>query len=109
MTEPTREAVVLVTDANQYRDVIEDLRRSATVTQQLPPRLALFLLTAQQSESIPNTSGAMFFVDDIPADILDGLSPQEQLFIQAWQARRSTKKRPGDQLPWDAPGYTPPG
>jgi xanthine dehydrogenase molybdopterin-binding subunit B len=44
-----------------------------------------------------------------PPDVA-GLSEAETLFVDAWRSRldRPAKVRPGDGLPWDAPGFEPP-
>lgn len=107
MTDAPREALVLIT-ADHYPAAIEKLRQSATVTQQLPPTLALVVLPSTQREPTPNIPGVTFYTNEIPSDVVNNLSTQEQLFIRAWQLRRAAKERPGDQLPWDAPGHTPP-
>jgi hypothetical protein len=108
MPEPTREALVLI-PGDRYPESIEKLRHYVTVTQTLPPTLALIRFPPGHGTTIPDTPGIRFFIDDVPAEVADGLSAQEQYFVRAWQARRAPKERPGDQLPWDAPGYTPPG
>jgi hypothetical protein len=44
-----------------------------------------------------------------PAVVDKELTPMEHLFVDAWRQRRpTTKKRIGDGLPWDAPGFEPP-
>ncbi len=106
MTESVRETLVLIT--GRYQDVIEELRAFATVTQMLPPSLALVMLPDEQRDAIPEITGAVFYVDDIPPEVVDDLPQGEQIFIRAWQIRSLSKKRHGDQLPWDSPGYTPP-
>jgi len=41
---------------------------------------------------------------------LDALDPGTRLFVQAWRDKQSSKpERPGEGLPWDAPGFQPPG
>lgn len=108
MTESPREALVLITNTDQYTNIIAELREFVTVTQMLPPALALAMLPAAGRERFPNITGAVFYTDDVPAEVVDDLPPAAQLFVRAWQTRRLDKQRHGDQLPWDAPGHTPP-
>lgn len=105
MTE--REVLALI-PRDQYPESIEKLRRAFTVTQILPPTLALVVLPPGRSQSIPDIPAVTFYLDNVPAEILDNLTATERTFVQAWLARRAAKQRPGDQLPWDSPGYTPP-
>ena len=44
-----------------------------------------------------------------PTDVA-GLSEAEMLFVDVWRARldEPAKQRPGDGVPWDAPGFEPP-
>jgi len=108
MTEVGREALVLITDQDRRPEVIDELRRSATVVQLLPPRLATIALAVGQREVVPEIAGATFYVDEVPSEVVNSLLPQEQVFARGWQARRGGKNRSGDQLSWDTPGFTPP-
>jgi hypothetical protein len=44
----------------------------------------------------------------VPADVLARLDDPERLFAAAWNERRRPKRRAGDGLPWDAPGFDAP-
>jgi len=48
------------------------------------------------------------FSDEPPADVVERLTDEERLFVRAWSSRKVEKVRPGDGLPWDAPGFLPP-
>ncbi|MGK5530645.1 hypothetical protein [Streptomyces sp. URMC 129] len=98
-----REALVLVGD-HDFEIVIEELHALATVTQVLPPRLALVLLPAAP----PDIPGTAWYVEDVPTDVYRDLTPEERLFVDGWRARRHPKPRPDDHLPWDAPDHEPP-
>jgi hypothetical protein len=100
------EVLVIVEDGD-YDTVLNDLRALATVTQMLPPRLALVSLPAGPG-AVVEVPGTAWYEDDVPPKIYDGLSTQERLFVDAWRSRRLPKVRPGDHLPWDAPGFLPP-
>jgi hypothetical protein len=107
MNEP-RPEVLVIFDADEYEAGIAKLRASVAVTQAMPPRLALLAAPPSwERESLPQ--GVAFNVDEnIPDSLLDGFTQSERVFIQAWKERRHLKRRPGDKLAWDAPGYSPP-
>ncbi len=102
------EFLVLVDDAGRYAATVEQWRRSATVTQLLPPRLALVVLPPGAAPEQVFGVGTRWFGGDVPEVVLRELSEAELLFVAAWRQRRRPKIRPGDGLPWDAPGYQPP-
>ena len=82
-----------------------------TVTQRLPPRLAIVQGEDDAIEAVRGVPGVRLVVaeDAAPASSLEGLTDGERLFAEAWQAGRSPKSsRPGQGLPWDAEGFQPP-
>jgi hypothetical protein len=101
-----QEVLVVVDDEHRYREAIEQWRRAATVTQLLPPRLAL--LIPDPGREPPHVPGTRWFIDTVPADVLLDLAPNERIFVAAWRDRHSTKTRTGNGLNWGAPGFTPP-
>jgi hypothetical protein len=102
-----QEVLVVVADDHPYREAIELWRRAGTVTQLLPPRLAL--LIPDPGREPPHVPGTRWFIDAVPADVLLDLAPHERIFVAGWRDRRSAKARTGDGLNWGAPGFTPPG
>jgi hypothetical protein len=88
---------------------LERLRRSFEVTQVASPRLAVVVADEGALEAIDGVAevaGAGESLQDETA-----LSDAERLFADAWALRTgdvSGEERPGDALPWDAPGFTPP-
>ncbi|HET9516444.1 MAG TPA: hypothetical protein VFO77_01830 [Actinoplanes sp.] len=100
-----REFLVVVADPDRFADAIEQCRRSAVVTQLLPPRLAVLRSDPESAAAPPGTS---WYGDQIPADVLSTLSPTERIFVAAWQDRPVHKQRRGDGAAWDAPGFRPP-
>jgi hypothetical protein len=98
------DVLIVVQDPAGYREAIDAWRRSATVTQELPPWVAL----AQFTGEAPDVPGTRWYTDSVPDDVLLRLAPQARIFIAAWRDRRRPKERPGDGLTWDAPGYQPP-
>jgi hypothetical protein len=105
--DPHQEVLVVVADGATFPEVVEQWRRSGTVTQLLPPRLALLILDGDP-QPVP---GTRWYLDDVPADVLLDLAPHERIFVAAWRdrrARQTPKDRPGDGLSWDTPGFQPP-
>ncbi|MFP8886745.1 hypothetical protein [Streptomyces mangrovi] len=111
--------VLVIAENGGHETFLEELRARATVIQALPPRLALVALPAGADaalgagrpvpSSLPRLPGATCYGDDLPADVLDRLTGQERLFVEAWRLRRrKARQRPGDHLPWDVPGHRPP-
>lgn len=98
-----RDVLILIDRGTDADRVLESLRRVTRVTQVLPPRLALVL-----ADGPVNVPGAAAYADDVPDAVLDELSPAERAFVAAWRSRRAGKRRPGEGLPWDAPGHLPP-
>jgi hypothetical protein len=104
VSDGQREALALIGEDNP--NALDELRKVAAVTQVLPPRLALVSLPDERQA--PDIPGIAWHLEDVPPEDFRRLSSQEQLFITAWKVRGGGKERPGDNLPWDAPGYLPP-
>jgi hypothetical protein len=96
--EPQQEVLVVVADGAAFPEAIEQWRRSATVTQELAPRLALMVLGPDDPPHVP---GTRWYLDDIPADVLLDLDPPERIFVAAWRDRRAAKVRSGGDVLWD--------
>lgn len=107
MDSENREALVMV-EAGDYETALIALRALVRVTQVMPPRLALVIPSEGSIAEASALPGTAWYEDDLPPEVYADLSPQEQLFVDAWRARRIPKRRPGDHLPWDAPGRLPP-
>jgi len=52
----------------------------------------------------------IFLTPDVPEQILNSLGDRESLFVSAWRTRlqQQPKKRAGDGLDWDHPGFKSP-
>lgn len=107
MDDEHTEALVIV-EGGDFDTVLSDLQAGGTVTQVLPPKLALVALPSGGRAATTDVPGTAWYENDVPADVLDRLSAEERLFVDAWRSRRTGKERPGNHLPWDAPGYLPP-
>jgi hypothetical protein len=89
------------------------------VTATVPPRVAVLRAGADSLPAIARACRLAFArgPDDriqVAGDItaLDELDDGARLFVDAWRsaspAATETRARPGDGLPWDAPGMEPP-
>lgn len=94
-----RGRAIIVPDGTRFAEVVTQL--GDAVVQLMPPRLAL----VRDAEELTELPKGAFFVDQGEYDLLPG----ERLFVEASLKRMDDKDRPGDGLPWDAPGRTPPG
>jgi hypothetical protein len=107
MVETPREHLVVLA-SEQADAALADIEAVASVTQLLRPRLLLVIAEPDVREDIRRTNGVLGVYDTAPDGELLGLSPEEQLFVDAWAARRAPKTRPGEGSNWDTPGFEPP-
>lgn len=107
MVQELVEALVVLDEGSVGGEWLEELRRNAVVLQWLPPRIAIVLVPADVP--VPQDQpGTRWYLGDIPAEEAADFTPAERLFVEAWLSRRETKNRPGEGLPWDAPGREAP-
>ena len=88
---------------------LERLQHQYKVISLLRPRVLVFDIDEQLAAQLrddPEVVGV--FTGEVPEEVLTQLDPGERLFVSAWQQRSADKKRRGDGLPWDAPGFVPP-
>ncbi|HEX8865973.1 MAG TPA: hypothetical protein VF821_09995, partial [Lentzea sp.] len=90
------ERAVVVLDGTRFAEVAALL--GDAVVQLLPPRLML----VDSAEELPDGAFDVDQVEFTP-------TAAEKLFVEASRKRMGAEVRPGDGLPWDAPGFTPPG
>lgn len=88
---------------------LNEVKRETTVIQHVPPRLVLVEGEPNVIDRLRELPGvrSVFRPEDDMGEIGD-LSEHERLFVDGWRLRGQPKERPGDGLPWDAPGYLPP-
>jgi hypothetical protein len=80
-----------------------------SVRHAISSRLAVIVVDPSTAERLRARGGVVAVVDDeLPPGIVAGLDELERLFVAAWNERRRTKTRTGDDLPWDAAGFEPP-
>jgi hypothetical protein len=85
---PHQDVLVVVTDPARYDDAIKQWSRSATVSRQLPPRLALVAPNGDP----PDVPGTRWYLREVPGDVLLSLEPQERIFVAGWQDHLPPKK-----------------
>jgi hypothetical protein len=100
--------VLVLLEPRLADEALAQLRAVAVVTQVLPPRLALVRADPETMGRAAQIAGVRDVYDDTPPELPPDLTPAERLFVSAWEARRQPKTRPGEGLPWDAPGFQPP-
>lgn len=107
MAQEFVEALVVLDQAAAAGGQLEELRQHAVVLQWLPPRIAL--VRAQANIPLPEAvQGTRWYLGAVPAEVAADFTPTERLFVDAWLSRREAKTRPGEGLPWDAPGREAP-
>jgi hypothetical protein len=82
----------------------------------LPPRVAVLRAAADDVPAIARMSRVVIVRrSDAPDEVvgdpraLQELDDAARLFVEAWRSQAPAKTdRPGDSLPWDAPGFEPP-
>ncbi|WP_157788842.1 hypothetical protein [Rhodococcus rhodochrous] len=107
MVETPREQLVVLA-SEQAEAALAGIEAAAPVTQLLRPRLLLVLADPDARENIRRIPGVLGVYGTAPDSEPLGLSPEEQLFVDAWAARRAPKTRPGEGSNWDTPGFEPP-
>ncbi len=87
-------------------ETLRRLRAAFDVTQSVSPRV--FLARGEPS-GLADLEGARIFSNpEIPETVLIDLDEKERLFVGAWRIRFEAKKRVGEGLNWDHPGFKPP-
>jgi hypothetical protein len=80
------------------------------VTQQVSP--SVFVIQRPADPEVLRTHPGVHALgaEAVPDTLVQTLTAEESLFVQAWTQRAAmgTKRRPGEGLPWDTPGRTPP-
>lgn len=102
----------VVLDEDAADDTLERLRRAFRVKHVASRRLVVVEEAADARQTLRSVPGVVAVASpDIPTELMETLSPEEELFVAAWSRRMTPparKQRPGDGLPWDAPGFSPP-
>ncbi len=100
---------MLLVLADDVTQVLDQLGRSATLVQHLPPRLAIVESDHAARAALRTAPGVLGIGEpDLPDDVREELTETERIFVDAWVVGRRPKERRGDGLAWDAPGFEPP-
>lgn len=101
---------LLIFDALQTEQVLSRVAVVASVTQLLPPRLAIVEGDPDRLAAVHGIPGLIaMFEGPVPETMLQQLNPTERLFAEAWaESRRPKSDRVGEGLSWDAEGFEPP-
>ena len=100
---------LLIVEPALADQVLGGVTRAVTVTQRLPPRLAVVTGDEDDLAALQQVPGVVAVIEgSVPESARAELDPTERLFVDAWLKRQQPKVRPGEGLPWDAPGYLPP-
>ncbi|HEU5473870.1 MAG TPA: hypothetical protein VFV67_24760 [Actinophytocola sp.] len=105
----TREVLLLLSGGIAAQEFSDRASEGFRIISVFPP--SMVVAEVDDLEELQRDPGVRFIVEDsVPEEVLDELTESEQLFLQGWLLKRTApeKKRAGDRLPWDAPGFVPP-
>jgi len=85
------------------------LKDSATIVHTASPRLFVARVDLARRSDLASRPGVIAMTEGtLPDEVANRLNKAEALFATAFANRRTSKERPGEGLPWDAPGFEPP-
>jgi hypothetical protein len=88
---------------------LEAIAPAVEVRQRLPPRLAIVAADEDGLRALARSPEVLsVHTAHVPKQVLARLDEPARTFAAAWNERRRPKQRPGDGLPWDAPGHDAP-
>ena len=99
-----------------FVDIDPDLLGDLTVVGRVPPRVVVVRAEADTLDRVADSARlSIVRRDDGTTEtygdvgVVEELDSGARLFVDAWQAHKpAATERPGDGLPWDSPGFTPP-
>ena len=107
-----RPELLVILGGERAAEALNQLRNSYRVTQSASPRVVVIEAgpgEAGRLRAIPGVK--VVTAGELPSEGMEGLDDGEALFVEAWVSRINElplKQRPGEGLPWDAPGFIPP-
>ncbi len=113
MEDQARPQELLIIVAREHAPkLIEQIRNNHPVTQVGSPRVLVVEAGESAAGALRAMSGLRVVVPgERPPEALEDLDEAERLFVEAWITRMTelrSKKRVGEGLSWDAPGFVPP-
>jgi hypothetical protein len=98
---------LVVLDERASQAAVAGLRQIAEVLYVVPPRLVV--VSASDEAALQAVPGVLDVLDSVPESLLRSLEPDEAIAARAFMQRKADRgPRPGEGLPWDAPGRQPP-
>ncbi len=86
-----------------------DEKGAIRVVQRVSPRVCVVAGREDELEGLKMTPGTYVIHVGTSHEIIEELSPSESLFVRGWMMNKtSQKRRRGDGLSWDAPGFEAP-
>jgi hypothetical protein len=77
--------------------------------QLLPPGLAVVTGAERDLRALERLPGVLaVHTERVPDDVVARMDEPARTFAAAWNERRRPKRRRGDGLPWDTPGFDAP-
>jgi hypothetical protein len=107
----TKRQVLVLLGTDAAASLLERLQKQYTVISLLRPRILVLDADDETAAQLRrDTEIVGVFEGQVPAEIVAQLEPTERLFVSAWSQQQSSegKKRSGDGLSWDSPGFVPP-
>lgn len=107
MNDAQFEVLVVLDPGTGEEQFMSRIDPRISVIHRLPPRL-LVLLHPAGAPALSETPGGSCYTSGLPTSALIDLTPDQQLFAEAWALSRTPGQRHGNRLHWDTPGYQPP-
>lgn len=111
VTGDSREVLVVIGE-QRAAEAFKQLSSGYSVRQVASPRVVVVDGSVGVLAGLRSIPGVTVVTrGDAPSGLTEGLDEGEALFVAAWLSRSEEgppKQRPGEGLPWDAPGFLPP-
>jgi hypothetical protein len=107
----SRDVLIVISD-DRAAEEFKQLSAGYRVSQVASPRVVVVEGSPGALAGLRSIPGVTVVTgSDTPPGLTEGLDEGEALFVAAWLSRSKEgppKQRPGEGLPWDAPGFLPP-
>lgn len=100
----TKEALVVC-----LKRGLDEKKGTIRVVQRASPRVCVVAGPEEEVDRLKATPGTYVIGAGTNPEIIEKLNPSESLFVRGWMINKtSQKRRRGDGLSWDAPGFEAP-